>query len=168
VPPGGTLAGAFRSEGGAGGGGLAPNAGLDFCTTTGAVTDDAPWGDVQEVNYQLVSPPDRNRALGRDLVRGITRNLLTIAPQEPVVQRLLSDVESVEFLYFDGTEWLTTWDTTLGDAGLPLAVRARILLATRDTGSARTRQPVELVVPLGIQSGTNQTQTASSSTGGQL
>src|SRR5262249_37072410 len=72
VPPGGVLKGDFRSGGAGGGVGSRPssstgkgavvstlgsqNPGLDFFTSTGALSDDAPWGDIQEVNYQLMDP----------------------------------------------------------------------------------------------------------------
>ena len=55
--------------------GEAGSAGLDFFTSTGALSDKAPWGDIQEVFYELKAPTDRNQA-GMDLVRCVNRNLL--------------------------------------------------------------------------------------------
>src|SRR5262249_44384782 len=72
VPPGGVLQGDFRS-GGPGGSGAsgasgsaaskgvqsglaAQRGGLDFFTSTGTLSEDTPWADIEEVNYRLVEP----------------------------------------------------------------------------------------------------------------
>jgi type II secretion system protein J len=171
LPPGGVLAGDFRSgNGGAGGSsssstaranrGLSTsqNVGLDFFTSTGRLSDSQPWGDIQEVNYQLQEPADRAHAYGRDLVRTVTRNLLATATQATDVQRLVGNVEDLQFLYFDGTQWRDSWDTSAGDTGLPAAVRVRIQLASSDGPTLRGVQPLEMVVLLESQSVTNLTQ----------
>jgi type II secretion system protein J len=171
LPPGGVLAGDFRSGNGGGGGssssstaranrGLSTsqNVGLDFFTSTGRLSDSQPWGDIQEVNYQLQEPADRAHAYGRDLVRTVTRNLLATATQATDVQRLVGNVEDLQFLYFDGTQWRDSWDTSAGDTGLPAAVRVRIQLASSDGPTLRGVQPLEMVVLLESQSVTNLTQ----------
>ena len=78
VGPGGYLAGDFKCGAQAMGAamglsGEAGSAGLDFFTSTGAINDKAPWGDIQEVFYELKAPTDRNQA-GMDLVRCINRS----------------------------------------------------------------------------------------------
>lgn len=172
VPPGGVLAGDFRNgnSGGAAssssksssaaganrGLGTAQNGGLDFFTSTGNLRDDAPWGDIQEVNYQLQEPADRLHTYGRDLVRTVTRNLLATAAQVADVQRLVGNVETLDFFFFDGTQWRNDWDTTAGDTGLPQAVRVRIQLASADGPSPRGAQPMEMVVLPESQSTTNR------------
>ena len=85
VGPGGFLAGDFKCGSSAMGArmglsGEAGSAGLDFCTSTGALNDKTPWGDIQEVFYELKAPTDRNQA-GMDLVRCINRNLLATLPR---------------------------------------------------------------------------------------
>ena len=186
VPPGGVMAGNFRSDGplgitggnsgsGSSGGSASSkgaastvlggqNAGLDFFTTTGTLSDDAPWGDLQEVNYQLMEPTNRADFYGRDLVRNVTRNLLATSTQPAEPRRLLSNVENLEFYYYDGTQWRETWDTFGGDSGLPAAVRVRVHLASPEGRRGPIRQPIEMVVLLTAQgSGTNQTQAAGGS-----
>jgi len=175
VPPGGSLAGNFSSSGpvAAGNTGTAANSsrsatpsagpqtgGLDFFTSTGVITDDAPWGDIQEVNYQLMDPLDRANAYGRDLVRSVTRNLLATASQPPDLQRLLSNVQSLDFSFYDGTQWRDVWDTSAGDQGLPKAVRMRLQLAVDPSSGQRAPDPLQMVVLLETQSLTNLTQTA--------
>jgi prepilin-type N-terminal cleavage/methylation domain-containing protein len=177
VPPGGTLAGNFRgnavgsvatstaSSTSATGQGLAgsladslggQNGGLDFFTTTGTLSDDSPWGDIQEVNYQLSAPADPARALGRDLVRSVNRNLLAVAVQPSNIRRIASDVESFDLSYYDGLQWRDSWDTSAGDAGLPLAVRVTIQLAQDPAAGNRKLEPLQMLVVLDTQSRTNQ------------
>jgi general secretion pathway protein J len=160
LPPVGVLASSFKD--GLVGSGTVQSSGLEFFTTTGILTDDAPWGDVQKVTYQLTDSLDRSRARGKDLVRSVTRNLLTTALEEPEEQRLAGNVESLEFWCFNGTDWRNTWDTTMGDTNLPVAVKVRLLLATDNPGDILNRQPLEMLVPLTIQARTNQV----ASTGG--
>ena len=135
---------------------------VEFCTTTGVIKDEVPWGDLQRVRYELVAPADRT-ARGMDLMRVVTRNLLPITTEESDSQWLMSNVESLEFLTYDGSSWRDSWDTTMGDTGLPLAVRARVLLANTNLVSASVaREPLELLVPLTTLARTN----ASTTTGG--
>ncbi|HTL59055.1 MAG TPA: type II secretion system protein GspJ [Candidatus Limnocylindrales bacterium] len=172
VAPGGVLKGDFRSGGAGGGPGSrsssttgkgavvntlgSQNPGLDFFTSTGALSDDSPWGDIQEVNYQLMDPLDPARSYGKDLVRTINRNLLATATQATEVQRLAGNIENLDFSYFDGTQWRDTWDTTAGDTGLPRAVRVSVQLASSEGPSRGITQPLQMVVLLDSMSVTNQ------------
>ena len=176
LPPGGTLGGNLRSDGpsstsgmisgsGATGSKGAPstvmggqNTGLDFFTTTGHLSDDEPWADVQEVNYQLMEATNHNGVYGMDLVRSVTRNLLATTSQMADVQRLAGNIESLEFAYFDGTQWQDTWDTSTGLTGLPTAVRVRVQPASSEGPTLRNVQPLEMIVVLGYAGVTNQTQ----------
>ncbi len=121
---------------------------LEFYTTTGVIGDDAPWSDLQKVRYGLVAAADRTTAKGQDLVRVITRNVLATTTTEEDEQFLMSDVESVEFLCYNGTDWRKTWDTSAGDVGLPQAVKVRVQLATENQSAKISREPLELLVPI--------------------
>jgi prepilin-type N-terminal cleavage/methylation domain-containing protein len=194
MPPGGTLVGDFKSGSGNANVGTRSNYGgssatanantgaamaqgsglsaaqlgsLDFFTTTGTLSDASPFADIQEVNYQLVPAADQAHALGKDLVRTVNRNLLAMTPPASQEQKLLCNVASLEFLFFDGMQWRNTWDTSMGDTNLPLAVEVRLLLAA-DTLQANNanRQPMEMMVPLEIT--TNSTAATNQTTGGQL
>jgi type II secretion system protein J len=161
VGPGGYLAGDFRCGAQAMGAtmglsGEAGSAGLDFYTTTGALSDRAPWGDIQEVFYELKAPADRNHA-GMELVRCVNRNLLATTAQTPEIQSLLSNVQTVQFDCFDGLQWRNTWDTSTGDTNLPVAVRIRIQLAAKQGENIVNQQPMEMLVPLVTQTLTNLT-----------
>jgi type II secretion system protein J len=162
VGPGGLMAGDFRCGAAAMGAtmglsGEAGSAGLDFFTTTGAISDKAPWGDIQEVFYELKAPEDRKQE-GMDLVRCVNRNVLSTISQTPEIQRLLGNVQELQFDCFDGNQWRNTWDTSSGDTNLPLTVRIRIQTVPKQGEEARNLQPLEMLVPLTTQTLTNMTQ----------
>jgi type II secretion system protein J len=160
VGPGGFLAGDFKCGAQAMGAamglsGEAGSAGLDFFASTGVISDKVPWGDTQEVFYELKAPADRNQA-GMDLVRCINRNLLATTTQTPEIQWLMGNVQTLQLDCYDGTQWRSTWDTSAGDTNLPVAVRIRIQLAAKQAEGSGTLQPLEMMVPLGTQTITNR------------
>jgi len=146
----------FRTGGGAGGSGAGQSGSLEFYTTTGVIRDDAPWGELQKVRYELVPATDQANASGQELVRIVTRNILANTTAEEIEQFLVGNIASVEFQCYNGSDWRTTWDTAAGDVGLPLAVRVRVQLALLNAGDNRPREPLELLVPIVTQSLTNQ------------
>jgi len=159
VGPGGSMAGDFKCGAQAMGAtmglsGEAGNAGLDFFTSTGALSDRTPGGDLQEVFYELKAPTDRNQA-GMDLVRCVDHNILATTTQTPEIQSLMRGVQSLQFDCYDGTQWQPMWDTSAGYTNLPLAVRIRIQLA--GPPGAGNQQPLEAIVPLVTQTSTNLT-----------
>jgi len=162
VGPGGFLAGDFKCGAQAMGAtmglsGEAGNAGLDFFTSTGVIGDKAPWGDLQEVFYELKAPTDRNQA-GMDLVRCVNRNLLATTTQTPEIQWLMGNVQNLQFDCYDGTQWQPTWDTSTGNTNLPVAVRIRISLVPKQGETEADLQPLETIVPLVSQTRTNLSQ----------
>ena len=130
---------------------------VEMFTTTGALSANAPWGDIQRVTYELKQPTDRNAA-GRDLYRSVVRNLLTLTTPDVEDQLMLSGVENIKFSCFDGSQWQDTWDTTgvtSVNTNLPLAVRVDIQMSGNNN-----LQPIELVVPIDVQVRTNTALTA--------
>ena len=80
-------------------------------------------------------------------------------------------VQGLVFLYYDGTQWRDSWDSTTADQTtgltntLPRAIKVQIQIASATGGPSLSQAtPMELVVPLFVQARTNQTQ---QSTGGQ-
>jgi len=130
--------------------------GLDFFTSTGQINDDEPWGDIQEVYYQLANSTDRN-SQGKDLIRYVNRNLLSTATPTPDRQWLAGNIASVQFECYDGLQWRTLWDTSMGDTNLPAAVRVRIQ-PVQDLNATAAVQPFEMIVPLVAHSRTNHVQ----------
>lgn len=133
-----------------------------FCTSVGIIDDYLPWAEVQRVTYYLTDPA--NDTPGRDLVRSVTRNLLPTLEEEPEDQWLMSGIESMLFLFYDGFEWREDWDSTLDDPKLPLAIKVQLQLASEEYRSTWL-PPIELVVPVFVQTSTN---TAEETDGGQL
>ena len=76
----------------------------------------------------------------------------------------MGGVQGLVFYFYDGEQWLDSWDSA-AQTNLPLAIKVQIQLAAQGTASASSLSaPIELVVPVDAQVGTNQTQVAS---GGQ-
>jgi type II secretion system protein J len=155
VPPGGMLSGDFK-VGGVTSLGLSLPVDIELHTTTGALLENEPWGEVQKVTYALRLPDDRSLP-GRNLIRSVTRNLLSSVVPEPEDQWMLGGVESLEFYCFDGSQWRNYWDTSVTDTNLPSAVRVRLQLSKNNGGLAEPA--IEIVVPIAAQSRTNQTST---------
>jgi prepilin-type N-terminal cleavage/methylation domain-containing protein len=129
--------------------------GPDFYTSSGELDGLVPWGNVEKIDYLLTAPTNGRGGPGQDLVRAVTRNLLPVnqqpAPDDKRV--LLSGVQSLTFLYYDGTQWDFVWDTTQ-ETNLPLAIKVQIRMATRNTTAVNP--PLELVVPVDVLLNTNQ------------
>jgi type II secretion system protein J len=153
----------FIATSSGGGFGASSASSLEFYTTTGVISDDEPWGDVQRVRYELLPSTDPANPQGQELVRSVLRNVLATTTEEEEEQMLVEGVESLEFLCYDGSDWASAWNTESGgNVGLPQAIRVRVLLAANNPGGAKiTREPLELFQPLATQSLTNQV------TGGQ-
>ncbi len=147
------LSGDFRA-GNISSAGVPESVAVEMFTATGALSENAPWADIQRVTYELKQPTDRN-AVGRDLYRSVVRNLLTLTTPDVQDQLMLSGVQDIKFTCFDGAAWQETWDTTgltSTETNLPLAVRVDIQMAGNN---AATAQAIELVVPIDAQMRTN-------------
>jgi type II secretion system protein J len=157
------LSGGFRA-GTVNSTGISEPVAVEMFTATGALSQNAPWADIQRVTYELKN--STATAGRRDLYRSVTRNLLATAAVPDVEDQLmLSGVERVSFTCYDGAMWQETWDTsavTSVNTNLPLAVRVEIQLA-----GGNANEPIQLVVPIDSLSRTNTVLTSStSSTGG--
>ena len=130
--------------------GVADTVNAEIYTATGALHENDPWADIQRVTYGLKNPASPSGP-GKDLIRTVTRNLLSSTTPEIQEQWLLGGVESLQFLCYDGAQWQNQWDTTSVSSvntNLPSAVRVIIQIAGRSG-------PNEIVVPIDSQSRTN-------------
>ncbi|HXT10108.1 MAG TPA: type II secretion system protein GspJ [Candidatus Angelobacter sp.] len=159
VPPGGLLAGPMQS--GSLQGGVDANDGIQIYTTTGLMTPNDPWSEIQKVTYALEAAPDATNG-EKSLVRSVTRNLLSTGTQDEDDQFLASGIETLSFSYFDGANWLDSWDDTT-QTNLPVAVRVSVQMAATDS-SAEKPAPLQLLVPLMAQSHTNDLDNTDSDT----
>ena len=158
VTPNGVLSGDLRA-GNVTSFGIDEPVAIEMYTATGALSSnpDVPWGDVQRVTYELKTPTDRSQS-GRELIRSVTRNLLTVATPDVQDQLMLTGVRNLTVSCYDGSQWLDTWDTTditSANTNLPAAVRMEIQMA--GTGGNGQGQSIELLVPIDSQSRTNMT-----------
>jgi prepilin-type N-terminal cleavage/methylation domain-containing protein len=130
--------------------------GPDFYTSSGELDGLVSWGNVEKIDYLLTAPTNGTGGPGRDLIRAITRNLLPVNPpsQPDEKHTLLSGVQSLTFLYYDGTQWDTAWDTTQ-QTNLPLAIKVQIQMAAGATTGLALNPPLELVVPIDVLISTN-------------
>ena len=165
ILPSNGLAGPFLGQP-VGMGGVAGSGYLEFYTSTGIVSDDQTWGDVQKVAYYLRRPDVAADVAGLDLVRTVTRNLLPALNADIEETPLISGVDTLEFAFYDGTAWQTAWNSTNSDTPLPQAVKLSIQFAGRNYRN-RAEEPLAFVVPLTIQERASDTATNSTaSTGG--
>jgi type II secretion system protein J len=136
--------------------GLNQNVSIEMYTTTGALRDDEPWGEVQRVTYELRPSAGGAADRGQDLIRSVSRDLLATITPVPEDQWMMGHVQNLTFDCYDGTQWRNTWDTTSGDTNLPMAVRVTIQLAGESPDDPRARQPIVLLVPIDSLTRTNQ------------
>jgi hypothetical protein len=166
VPPGGTLFGTFQTIPSINN--LPGQVSPDFYTSSGLIDETSPWAEVQRVSYLLADSPT-NRNVGKDLIRAVSRNLLPLSLQDPPAQQwLMTGVQGVTFTYYDGRSWRDAWDSATPDSTtgqtniLPRAIKLQIRLAAQQTTrGASLNPPVELVVPIFVQSRTNLSVSAS-------
>jgi prepilin-type N-terminal cleavage/methylation domain-containing protein len=177
VLPGGTLSGSLQSRpttglntgsssaGAATGTAILPGqVSPNFYTAAGIADEISPFGDIQKVSYLLTD--STNGTAGKSLVRSVSRNLLPSLQEQPVQQSLMSGVQAISFLYYDGNQWRNSWDSTIADTRtgltntLPQAIKVQLALASERIGRFAPA-PIELIVPVVVQARTNGTTQAS-------
>ncbi|HTR40691.1 MAG TPA: type II secretion system protein GspJ [Pseudomonadales bacterium] len=128
---------------------------IELYTATGELNDKNPWGDIQRVTYELRDPTDHN-ARGKDLIRSVTRNLLSETTPQSEDQWMMGGVQDITFSCYDGAQWWTTWDTTgltSANTNLPAAIKVDI----QPVGNQMS--PFEIIVPVDLEAVTNVTAT---------
>ncbi len=154
------LSGGFRAGNGISSAGVGEPVAIEMFTTTGALSESQPWGEIQRVTYQLKTPTTQG-AIGRDLYRSVARNLLSFNAPTVEEQFMLGGVEDIKFAGYDGAQWQDVWDTSgmsSVNTNLPFAVKVTIQMAGN-----RQAQPVEIVVPLDCVARTNMVLSTSGS-----
>jgi prepilin-type N-terminal cleavage/methylation domain-containing protein len=135
--------------------------GPEFYTASAIINEWSPWGEVQKVSYYLA--PSTNDHQGMDLMRVVVRNLLPTVEEEYYEQFLMGGVEEMGFQYYDGLQWLDTWDSSSNESNAPPQAIKLTLQLTEEGQSRSSLGAVELVVPISLQVSTN---TTTSATGG--
>ncbi|MDP3068899.1 MAG: type II secretion system protein GspJ [Opitutaceae bacterium] len=125
----------------------------DITTSSGHIDGWTPFAEVQTVAYYLTAAADGSPT--KDLVRVVTRNLLSAADPIADTYTLLSGVDSASLAYFDGEFWAETWDST-ATSTLPAAFKFSLVLAPRGNAiSSANPGPVELIVPVYVTTPTS-------------
>ncbi len=88
--------------------------------------------------------------LGQALMRLSLNTLPLEANEEPPVETLMLDnVRSMQFEFFDGLQWLQTWDSNVNEPAVPLAVRAMVEVFTNNPNpTGRQTRVWEILVPI--------------------
>lgn len=160
VPPSGPLTGQLQSTPTTNA--IAGVNGPIFYCASGSIDEINPWPDIQKVAFTLVQ--STNRFEGYDLVRVVDRNVLAPTPSQPVSQKLMGGVDQIAFQFFDGSQWQSTWDSTLQTPALPKAIKMQIQLLQDRSVRASAQTPIEIVVPVMVEARTNSTTTSTNST----
>jgi type II secretion system protein J len=130
----------------------------DLFTNSGKIDGWTPYAEVQMVAYYLSPPTDD--APTKNLVRVVARNLLPAIELTTENQTLLTGVNSAAISYFDGENWIETWDSST-TSSLPVAIKFSLILAPRDRNVSRPDPaPVELIVPVLVKTSATLQQEA--------
>jgi len=100
---------------------------LEFVTTTNAPRGNTFGSDAVKVVYELAQDEAGDESWA--LVRSVSANLFALEEEDPEETVLLSPISSLVLSYYDGENWVDTWDSTLQDGNSPTAVKVRIELA---------------------------------------
>lgn len=109
-----------------------PGGALDSALTFDGVHDTyGPLGGLAEYSYGTVATGDAGAATG--LFERVQRPV-DADPLQGGFESLVSpDVSEVGFLFWDGAEWLSEWDTRSGSRRLPAAVKVQYRLTNEAT-----------------------------------
>jgi type II secretion system protein J len=124
VVPKGILAGPFLGMEGKDDRGHDSDA-LEFHCVAGSPEQAEGIGDIKKVEF-LCEPSDDKRT--QILVRYVTTNLLAPKTVEPLREVLCRGVYAFNLRYFNGTEWLDNWDSTVENNTLPCAIEVTLRL----------------------------------------
>jgi len=151
LPPTGRLAGPFE--------GVADD--IQFFTT-GPEPKATVQGDIRGIEYTTV--PGTNN--GQNLVRRVTSNLLAQVVVTPPDEVLCQNVDSLEFWYYDGTDWQDSWDSTTASPAntLPVAVKFTLTLLPASPGAQP--QTTTRIIALSCYKPQNQTAPTATPSGG--
>lgn len=127
LPPTGILAGAFYGiPKGSSGSEMSDT--IEFYAICSGVDDDndPTRGDgIWQIDLTIDNGPDGTPCL----VRRIQRNLTASEIPDPEEEVLCRNVTSLTCLYYDGTQWIDSWDSTAEQDTLPLAVQVTLELS---------------------------------------
>jgi type II secretion system protein J len=99
---------------------------LFFVSTVNSYDETESYGDLCEVGYFLYEDPDTG-------IRGLWRRVQAPPDDDPIyggtMEELAPWVTQLSFRYFDGSDWVDSWDSSVRRS-LPIMVEISILLET--------------------------------------
>ena len=160
LPPTGVLAGGFLGQDDKGADGLADADTLVFYSTIEDAGRAAPG--IRKIEFALATNEHGEDGI---LIRSVTTNLLAPSTPEPAREVLCRNVRSLNIRYFDGTDWLDSWDSGAQDNALPLAIEVQVRIGG-STGASDEEQGYKLarvfLLPCGKIPSDESTQVTSS------
>jgi len=148
---------------------------VEFYTTHVYADDENLNGGVAKIGLLLAedTEADHPNYTTYRLIREVTTNLLAPKEVKPEEQVLCRDVTSLNFRYFDGSDWVDDWDSTEDSNSLPKAVEMEIEVAyfARDgrviknsTKEPETRRLIQsFAIPCQAEAATDTSSSSSSS-----
>jgi len=129
---------------------------LAFYATPSDLEPNAGIGDIRYVEFGLES---ESAGGASKLVRRMTVNLLAPTAVAPTEEVLCRNVLDFTLRYFDGLDWLESWDSNSTGNVLPLAVEVTIGLGRTYPADARDQTPyrVSRVIPVPVGQATGGT-----------
>jgi hypothetical protein len=124
---------------------------LEFYSTAESRERPSGNGEIKKIELLVSAPANTDQHL---LVRRVTRNLLAIQVPEPDEEVICRGVGGFNLRYYDGSEWVDSWDSTTATIPLPLAVEVTLQLDRKTPdGQAKVYKytrvyPLSCAVPL--------------------
>ncbi len=157
MPPTGVLAGAFKGEDEQDADGNDTDT-LTFYSSDNTPGEDEKACDIRKVEFEIT---ERDNTKEKVIVRDITTNLLSPKTLDPDEEILCGNIQSLNFRYYDGSDWQDSWDSTENDNSLPVAVEITITLATTgEATSSNDETGYSLTQTVALPCGTSVTSTS--------
>jgi type II secretion system protein J len=129
ISPGSQLAGPFEGTTGTDDRGHEADT-MNFYSTAESPQHVDGNGEIKNIELAVITPTNSTDHL---LIRRVTRNLLSLNnTANPDPEPICNHVNSLTIQYYDGSEWLTTWDSTAEDNTIPTAVQVTLNLDHAD------------------------------------
>lgn len=106
---------------------------LNFFTTAESPQHIDANGEIKNVELTVIQPQNSDDHV---LIRRVTRNLTSQVTTPPDVEVICRNVGAFTLQYFDGTNWDTSWDSTVEDNKPPVAVMVTLQLDRPIGGTA--------------------------------
>lgn len=105
---------------------------LSFVTNSALLPTSEPLGDLRRVELVISDVDDDETIHGGRLVRSVITNLLATTEQTADTQVLIDRVVALNIRYYNGTDWVDSWDSGAEGNQLPTSIDLTLSLLPRD------------------------------------